>query len=54
MCIRDRERTGRTLGSLDLLIAAHALDAGMVLVTNDRAFGQIGELRIEDWTVERA
>ncbi len=49
----ELERTGRTLGSLDLLIAAHALDAGMVLVTSDRTFSQIAALRIEDWTVER-
>ncbi len=47
------DRTGRTLGSLDLLIAAHALDVGAVLVTNDRAFSQIADLQIEDWTIDR-
>lgn len=47
------ERTGRTLGSLDLLIAAHALDVGAVLVTNDRAFSQFADLQIENWTVDR-
>src|SRR3954470_6143070 len=45
------DRTGRSLGSLDLLIAAHALAVGAVLVTNDRAFSQITQLQIEDWTV---
>jgi tRNA(fMet)-specific endonuclease VapC len=45
------DRTGRSLGSLDLLIAAHALAVGAVLVTNDRAFSQIAQLQIEDWTV---
>ena len=44
------ERQGRSLGPLDLLIAAHALAVGSVLVTNDRAFGQVNELNIEDWT----
>ena len=47
------DRTGRLLGSLDLLIAAHALDVGAVLVTSDRAFSRVPELRIEDWTVDR-
>ena len=48
------DRTGKSLGSLDLLIAAHALAAGAVLVTNDRAFNQIAQLQVEDWTVQRA
>ncbi len=47
------DRTGRSLGSLDLLIAAHALDVGAVLVTNDRAFSQVAELQTEDWTIDR-
>jgi len=45
------ERRGEILSPLDLLIAAHALETGAVLVTNDRAFGQITELPLEDWTV---
>jgi tRNA(fMet)-specific endonuclease VapC len=47
------DRSGRPLGSLDLLIAAHALAAGAILVTNDRAFSQVAHLQIEDWTVDR-
>jgi tRNA(fMet)-specific endonuclease VapC len=47
------DRSGRPLGSLDLLIAAHALAAGAILVTNDRAFSQIAPLQIEDWTADR-
>jgi tRNA(fMet)-specific endonuclease VapC len=43
-------KQGRTLAPLDLLIATHALSVGAVLVTNDRAFCQINDLHLEDWT----
>ncbi len=46
----ETSRKGKTLGSLDLLIAAHALAAGSVLVTNDQAFRMVDGLPIEDWT----
>lgn len=45
------ERQGKLLGPLDLLIATHALEVDAVLVTSDRAFGQVDDLRLEDWTV---
>ncbi len=45
------ERRGRPLGALDLMIAAHALEAGAVLITSDRAFHFVAGLKIEDWTL---
>jgi tRNA(fMet)-specific endonuclease VapC len=44
------ERQGRPLGALDLMIAAHAAEHDMTLVTNDRAFSAVPALRLEDWT----
>jgi tRNA(fMet)-specific endonuclease VapC len=44
------EREGRVMGSLDMMIAAHAMALGLILVTGDRAFGRIRRLRMEDWT----
>ncbi len=42
---------GKVIAPLDLLIAAHALANGAVLVSNDQAFRQIAGLALEDWTV---
>ncbi len=47
----DLERKGKSLAPLDLLIATHALGVGAVLVTNDRAFAQVADLPVEDWTI---
>lgn len=44
------ERFGTPVGNLDLMIAAHALVLGAVLVTNDRVFRHVKELATEDWT----
>jgi tRNA(fMet)-specific endonuclease VapC len=38
-------------GTFDRLIAAHALALGLVLVTNnERDYGDVPELRMENWT----
>ena len=44
------EEAGEPMGNLDLMIAAQALAGGAVLVSNDRAFGRIRGLKVEDWT----
>jgi tRNA(fMet)-specific endonuclease VapC len=46
----DMERIGEPMGNLDMMIAAHALAAQAVLVTHDRVFHRVKQLRIEDWT----
>ena len=46
----DMERQGKILAPLDLLIATHALSVDAMLVTNDRAFGHVADLHVEDWT----
>ena len=44
------EREGRPMGNLDMMIGGHALAVGAVLVTNDRAFTRIKNLKLADWT----
>lgn len=44
------ERTGKPIGALDMLIAAHALALDATLVTaNEREFSRIEGLKIENW-----
>ena len=44
------EQKGLPIGSMDLLIAAHALSLGVRLVTNNtREFRRIPGLRVENW-----
>lgn len=44
------EKRGRAIGSLDTLIAAHAMALGTTLVTNNGAeFSRVDGLRIENW-----
>ncbi|MCL2659340.1 MAG: type II toxin-antitoxin system VapC family toxin [Acidobacteriaceae bacterium] len=44
------EKIGQPMDDIDLMIAAHALALGLVLVTNDHAFSRIKKLKVEDWT----
>jgi tRNA(fMet)-specific endonuclease VapC len=46
----DVEQRGRPIGNLDLMIAAHALALGTVLVTSDRVFRRVKGLKTQDWT----
>jgi tRNA(fMet)-specific endonuclease VapC len=49
----DLERTGQTVGPMDLLIAAHALSLQATLVTNNlRKFERVEGLKVEDWISE--
>jgi tRNA(fMet)-specific endonuclease VapC len=44
------ERQGTPIGSLDMLIAAHALSLNSVLITNNKSeFKRISDLKIENW-----
>ena len=48
-------RRGRPIGANDLLIAAHARSTGATLVTNnEREFGRVPELKVENWLAETA
>ena len=45
------ESEGTPLGTMDMLIAAHSVAVGAILVTNDQAFYKIKhDLSLEDWT----
>jgi tRNA(fMet)-specific endonuclease VapC len=44
------ERVGQPMGNLDMIIAAHALAAQVVLVTHDHVFRRVKQLKIEDWS----
>jgi tRNA(fMet)-specific endonuclease VapC len=44
------ERNGTPMENLDMMIGAHALALGAVLVTNDAAFKRIANLKLANWT----
>lgn len=47
----DLEQRGELIGPIDLLLAAHALSLGAIMVTNNRAeFARVTGLVVEDWT----
>lgn len=44
------EQRGKTIGSMDMMIAAHALSQDIILVTNDeKEFSRIHGLKVENW-----
>nr|WP_295927325.1 type II toxin-antitoxin system VapC family toxin [uncultured Dyadobacter sp.] len=46
----DLESIGKIIGANDLLISAHALSHGLILVTNNvKEFERVGGLQIENW-----
>jgi tRNA(fMet)-specific endonuclease VapC len=51
--IRSRlEVIGKPIGSMDMLIAAHAMALGATLVTNNsREFNRVQGLKLENWTI---
>ena len=46
----ELERKGQVIGSMDMLIAAHATSLGAILITNNlREFRRVKGLALEDW-----
>ena len=45
----DLERAGQAMGNMDMMIAAHALAVQAVLVTHDRVFRLVKQVKTEDW-----
>jgi len=46
----ELERGGQIIGSMDMLIAAHAISLDAILVTNNiREFQRVNGLTLEDW-----
>lgn len=51
---RHLEAAGTPIGAMDLLIAAHARAARLIVVThNTREFTRVPGLVVEDWALER-
>ncbi len=46
----ELETLGKSLAPMDLLIAAHALAEDCTLISADRAFAQVPDLRVLDWS----
>jgi tRNA(fMet)-specific endonuclease VapC len=47
----ELHRAGTQIGSMDMMIAGHAIALGSVLVTNnERHFSRVTGLKVENWT----
>lgn len=47
------EKSGNIIGGNDLWIAAHAIELGLVLVTNNtKEFSRIPQLKLENWLAQ--
>ena len=47
----ELERSGKPIGNMDLLIAAHAVSQGMTVVTNNlKHFSNVPGLKVEVWS----
>jgi tRNA(fMet)-specific endonuclease VapC len=47
----ELHRAGTPIGSMDTMIAGHAIALGSVLVTNnERHFSRVTGLKVENWT----
>ena len=47
-----QEMLGKSLGSLDTQIAAHAVAVGATVITNDKVFQQVQDLTVENWATD--
>lgn len=48
----DLEKRGQVIGSLDMLIASHALAENLIIITNNMdEFKRVNALKFEDWTL---
>ncbi len=43
------ESSGTPMGNLDIMIAAQAIAQDLILVTHDRAFERVRNLKLDDW-----
>jgi tRNA(fMet)-specific endonuclease VapC len=49
----ELHKTGTPIGSMDAMIAGHAMAIGAVLITNNaRHFSRVAGLNVENWLVE--
>jgi tRNA(fMet)-specific endonuclease VapC len=48
----ELHKSGKPIGSMDTMIAGHAISLGAILVTNNsRHFGRVAGLKSENWTL---